>query len=83
MIAIERVNLQRMGLAALAAGLTATLTLTPTTATALPTCADLGTSPTYGLAGNPKISALTATVFPVGPGVTVPYCRVDFTFSGE
>lgn len=83
MITIRRVYLQRIGLAALAAALLATLTLTPTMAAALPTCVELGTNPAYGLAGNPQIGGLTATVVPLGPGVTVPYCRVDFTFSGE
>jgi Tannase and feruloyl esterase len=83
MITIRRVYLQRIGLAALAAALLATLTLTPTLAAALPTCVELGTNPAYGLAGNPRITGLTATVVPLGPGVTVPYCRADFTFSGE
>jgi Tannase and feruloyl esterase len=52
-------------------------------AAGLPTCGQLVADPAYGLAGNPQISSLTATVVPVGSGVTVPYCRVDFTFSGE
>ncbi len=53
-------------------------------AAALPTCSDLGTNSAYGLAGNTQISGLTATVVPVAPpGVTVPYCRLDFTFSAE
>src|ERR1700704_4003267 len=52
-----------------------------------PTCADLATNPAYGLAGNPTIlqppsAPLTATLFAAGSGgVTVPYCRVDFTVS--
>src|SRR5438034_4713527 len=83
MITLGRVYLQRIGLAALAAALLATLTLTPTMAAALPTCLELGTNPAHGLAGNPQISGLTATAVPVGPGVTVPYCRVDFTLSSE
>jgi hypothetical protein len=49
----------------------------------LPTCAQLGTDANYGLAGNPEITALTAAAIPVGTGVTVPYCQVNFTFSGE
>jgi hypothetical protein len=52
-------------------------------AASLPSCAQLGTDPAYGLAGNPQISALSATLVSIGPGVTVSYCRVDFTFSGE
>jgi hypothetical protein len=63
--------------------LLATVALTATVAAALPTCGDLGTNPAYGLAGNPQISALTTTVVPTGTGVTVPYCRVDFTLSTE
>ncbi len=59
MITIRRVYLQRIGLAALTAALVATLTLTPTTAAALPTCLDLGTNPANGLAGNPQITGLT------------------------
>jgi hypothetical protein len=51
---------------------------------ALPTCDQLGTNPAYGLAGNPQISGLAAAVQPGSaiPPIT-PYCRVDFTFSGE
>jgi Tannase and feruloyl esterase len=53
-------------------------------AVALPTCDQLATDPTYGLAGNPQISGLTTAI---QPGSTIPpitpYCRVDFTFSGE
>ena len=52
----------------------------------LPTCADLATNPAYGLVGNltilqPPSATLTATLIPIGTGVTVPYCRVDFTVS--
>ena len=80
MIAIRRVNLQRIGLAALAAALHGHAHLDADDGHRAPgTCVELGTNPTYGLAGNPKISALTAMVVPVGSGVTVPYCRVDFT----
>lgn len=49
----------------------------------LPTCAQLGTDANYGLAGNAAISGLTTEVIPVGTGVTVPYCQINFTFSGE
>ena len=49
---------------------------------ALPTCSELATNPAYGLAGNPKISGLTAALQPAS-GPTTPYCRVDFIFSGE
>ena len=51
-------------------------------AVALPTCAELATNPAYGLAGNPQVSALTAALQPA-VGTNTPYCRVDFTFSGE
>src|SRR6266516_6226748 len=56
----------------------------PEAALALPACADLATNPTFGLAGNPQISGLTAALQPasLSPPIT-PYCRVDFTFSGE
>ena len=54
----------------------------PEAALALPACADLATNPTYGLAGNPQISGLTAALQPTS-GSTTPYCRVDFVFSGE
>jgi len=62
----------------------------------LPMCAQLGTDPAYGLAGNPQITALTATFEPASqvclpsppfpPGTctnNAAYCRVDFTFSGQ
>src|SRR5947207_3730505 len=54
----------------------------PEAALALPACADLATNPTYGLAGDPQISGLTAALQPTS-GSTTPYCRVDFVFSGE
>ena len=54
----------------------------PEAALALPACADIATNPTYGLAGNPQISGLTAALQPTS-GSTTPYCRVDFVFSGE
>src|SRR5262249_22571689 len=38
----------------------------PATAAPLPTCALLGTNPAYGLAGNPQISNLTATLYAAG-----------------
>ena len=51
-------------------------------AVALPTCSALATNAAYGLAGNPQISALTAAL-QAASGTTKPYCRVDFTFSGD
>src|SRR5689334_15743828 len=51
-------------------------------AVALPACADLATNPAYGLAGNPQVSGVTAALQPTA-GANTPYCRVDFTFSGE
>src|SRR5438477_6545328 len=53
-------------------------------AVALPTCGQLATDPAFGLAGNTQISGLTAALQPASttPPIT-PYCRVDFTFSGE
>src|SRR5262245_40843812 len=71
-------------ISAFAGAAAALFTALPLAASAapLPACAQLGTDPAYGLAGNPEVSGLTATLVPVGPGVTVPYCRVDFTFSG-
>src|SRR5262245_59938818 len=49
----------------------------------LPTCAQLGSNPAYGLAGNNQISGLTTNLFAVGTdgGNQRPYCRVDFTLS--
>src|SRR5262245_39237165 len=54
----------------------------PTTAWAgppPPTCTDLATNPAWGLASNPAITGLTAVVTPVGPGITAPYCQLNFT----
>src|SRR5207302_8902404 len=53
-------------------------------AVALPTCGQLATDPAFGLAGNTQISGLTAALQPASttPPIT-PYCRVDFTLSGE
>jgi Tannase and feruloyl esterase len=63
----------------------------PAMAGPLATCAQLGTNPAYGLAGNPQISNLTATLYAVAADVVVTpfgtqsnqklYCRVDFTLS--
>jgi Tannase and feruloyl esterase len=60
----------------------ASVALSATAASASPTCVELGTNPAYGLAGNPEISGLTAALQPAS-GPNKPYCKVDFTFSGE
>src|SRR5215467_163394 len=55
-------------------------------AVALPTCEQLATNPAYGLAGNPQITGLTATLLAGNtspPSPFTAYCKVDFTFSGE
>src|SRR5262245_26843267 len=83
MTTIRRVCQERIGPAGLAAGVLAVLALAPAIAVALPRCSDLGTNPAYGLAGNPQISGLSAAVVPLDTGVTVSYCRVDFTLSTE
>ncbi len=48
------------------------------TAPATPTCSDLATNPTWGLAGNPSIIGLTAVVTPAS-GTNLAYCQVNFT----
>src|ERR1043165_5555684 len=64
----------------------------PATAAALPTCAQLGTNPAFGLSGNSQISNPTATLYAAGADIVLtpfgppssnakPYCRVDFTLS--
>jgi hypothetical protein len=62
----------------------------PAAAAALPACQQLATDPAFGLAGNPQVTGLSATLLPAGAEATpfgpVPYtayCRIDFTFSGE
>jgi hypothetical protein len=45
-----------------------------------PTCAQLNTDPTYGLAGNPVIIQHSTTLVP-GAGSNPAYCRVDFVVS--
>src|ERR1700688_1120766 len=65
-------------------------------ANALPTCAELGTSPAFGLVGNPQIvsGTVTSTIVTAAPAVPVilpflptatpptpAYCKVSFTFS--
>jgi hypothetical protein len=67
---------------AFCAAIGAILVAAPEAAVALPACADLATNPAYGLAGNSQVSGLTAALQPASPP-TIPYCRVDFTFSGE
>jgi len=68
--------------AAFCAALGWAFAVSPGAAVALPACADLQTNPAYGLAGNPRISGLTAAV-QLASGGNKPYCKVDFTFSGE
>ena len=68
-----------------------TVVAIPVMAAPLPTCAELGTDPANGLAGNPQISNLKATFYAAGADVVgvppfqssnaKPYCRVDFTLS--
>src|SRR5262249_16037650 len=58
------------------------LAAVPGAAVALPTCRDLAPNPANGLAGNAQISALTAAL-QAAAVTNKPYCRVDFTFSGE
>jgi hypothetical protein len=58
------------------------LAASPRAAVALPTCEELATNPTYGLAGNPQISGLTAVLLSAS-GPNKPYCKLDFIFSGE
>src|SRR5947207_9211583 len=67
---------------AFCAAIGAILVAVPEAAVALPTCAELATTPTYGLAGNPQVSGLTAALQPAS-GPSTPYSRVDFIFSGE
>ena len=62
--------------ALLAAGIAAPITAW--TGPPTPTCADLATNPAWGLAGNPSITALTATVTPAA-GINAAYCQVNFT----
>src|SRR5262249_46144590 len=54
--------------------------LLPATAAAQPTCAQLATDPTNGLAGNSTIVSPTATLVQAS-GSNAAYCRVDFTVS--
>src|SRR5262245_22958720 len=58
------------------------LVASPRAAIALPTCSELATNPAYGLAGNPQVSGLTAALQSAS-GSDAPYCKVDFTFSGD
>jgi tannase/feruloyl esterase len=47
----------------------------------LPTCAQLGTDPAYGLAGNPDIANLTSTLVGAS-GTNLARCEVVFTYTG-
>ena len=57
-------------------------TLVPDIASAqtLPTCAQLGAGPVFGLAGNPAIVQHSTTLVPA-VGAAPAYCRVDFVVS--
>ena len=63
--------MQRPHHGARSSALAAVIALLPATAAALPTCAQLGTEPIYGLAGNPQIvsGTLTAAIIPLAPAV--------------
>jgi hypothetical protein len=43
-----------------------------------PTCAQIGSNPAWGLAGNPVLSNLTTTLTPTGSNAR---CEVNFTLS--
>ena len=44
----------------------------------LPTCDELGTDPSFGLVGNPQLSAVSSETF-----TDDAYCQVDITVSSE
>jgi hypothetical protein len=60
--------------------LLASSVLVPGTASALPTCSQLATDPSYGLAGHPHVNLLTASLTGTGSSVR---CEVNFTFSSR
>src|SRR5262245_1521741 len=57
-------------------------TVLATGASALPTCAQLGTNPAWGLAGNPQVQSLTVALT-AASGPNAAYCQINFTYSGE
>src|SRR5205807_4767827 len=66
--------------AAATAALMTAGTLLPTMASALPSCADLGTNPAYGLIGNPSLTFVSTTQVPA-TSTTPAYCDVRVTQS--
>jgi hypothetical protein len=63
----------------LAAALLASISLVPSIAAAqLPTCAELGTHPHFGLVGHPHLSSVSSTL-----EAAAGYCRVELTVSSE
>jgi len=65
---------------AVLAVLLTSMTLIPAAAVALPTCVDLGTSPEYGLVGNPALTFVSATQVPA-TATTPTHCEVLLTQS--
>src|SRR4030095_358535 len=68
----------RLRLCALRMALLSSAIAAPTigwTGPATPTCSDLAANPAWGLAGNPSITGLTATVTPAS-GSNAAYCQV-------
>ena len=59
---------------------TALSALLPVSAFALPSCADLGSDPAYGLVGNPVFSSVSSTQV-AATSDTPTYCQVDLTLS--
>ncbi len=67
----------------LAAALLASICLVPSMAAAqLPTCAELGTHPQFGLAGHPHLSSVSSALIPAA-GPNAAYCQVNITVASE
>jgi hypothetical protein len=71
--------MQSVRLAALSGALLGSAVWASAEAATLPSCAALQSDPAFGLAGNPQVSEITATLF----GGASARCQVDFTFSSR
>ena len=73
------ITIRRASSVACAAALLALLAPTPGMAKHpkyLPTCAELGTQPYFGLAGHRDLSAVSSALVPAA-GTSAAYCQVD------
>jgi hypothetical protein len=72
--------MRRLVLATLSTAMASSAAVISTPASAVPTCAQLGSNPAYGLVGRADVLTPTTTLV-AAAGANAAYCRVDFVVS--